>query len=60
MLRKALGGGRGSHFLEKIVTKMYGSTLLALREGWWVSNFQGKNRYLNDSLDVLISLKTVR
>ena len=31
MLRNAVGGGRVSDFPEKTVTKMYGSTLLALR-----------------------------
>ena len=31
MLRNAVGGGRVSDFPEKSVTKMYGSTLLALR-----------------------------
>ena len=43
MLRNAVGGGRVSEFSEKSVTKMYhGSTLLALRAGGWVSNFQKK------------------
>ena len=32
-----------SAFTEKSVTKMYGSTLLALREGEWGSNFQEKS-----------------
>ena len=32
----------GVKFPEKTVTKMYGSTLLALRGGGWVSNFQKK------------------
>ena len=40
MLRKAVGGERVSDFPEKSVTKMYGSTLLALREGGWVSDFK--------------------
>ena len=35
-----------SDFPQNNVTKVYLSTLLALREGRWVSNFQGK-RYLN-------------
>ena len=39
MLRNAVGGGRVSDFLEKCIRKMYGSTLLALRGGGWVSNF---------------------
>ena len=43
VLRNALGGGRVSDFLGKSVTKMYGSTLLALRGGGWVSNFQEKS-----------------
>ena len=43
MLRNAVGGGRVSDFPEKCVTKIYGSTLLALRGGGWVSNFQKKN-----------------
>ena len=43
VLRNAVGGGRVSDFPEKSVTKMYGSTLLALRVGTrWVSNFQQK------------------
>ena len=33
MLRNTIGGGRVSDFPEKRVTKMYGSTLLALRGG---------------------------
>ena len=37
-----LGGGV-SAFTEKSVTKMYGSTLLALRGGGWGSNFQEKS-----------------
>ena len=45
MLRNAVGGGWGgvSAFTEKSVTKMYGSTLLALRGGGWGSNFQEKS-----------------
>ena len=35
-LRKAVGSGRVSDFHEKSVTKVYGSTLLPLREGGWV------------------------
>ena len=42
MLRNAVGGGGVSAFTEKSVTKMYGSTLLALRGGGWESNFQEK------------------
>ena len=38
MLRNAVGGGRVSDFPEKSVT-MYSSTLLALREDGWESNF---------------------
>ena len=34
MLHNAVGGGRVSDFPEKGVTKMYGSTLLALWRGW--------------------------
>ena len=37
-----LGVG-GVSFHEKSVTKMYGSTLLALRGGGWGSNFQEKS-----------------
>ena len=44
MIRNAVGGGGGvSAFTEKSVTKMYGSTLLALRGGGWGSNFQEKS-----------------
>ena len=39
VLRNAVGGGAIS---RKTVTKVYGSILLALREGGWVSIFQGK------------------
>ena len=42
VLRNAVGGERVSDFPEKSVTKMYGSTLLALRGGGFVSNFQKK------------------
>ena len=42
MLDNAVGGGRVSDFPEKRVTKMYGSTLFALRGGGWVLNFQKK------------------
>ena len=42
VLRNAVGGGGVSDFLEKSVTEMYGSPLLALRGGGWVSNFQEK------------------
>ena len=35
-------GWRVSDFPEKSVMKMYGSTLLVLRGGGWVSNFQKK------------------
>ena len=38
-----LGGGRVSDLPAKSVTKMYGSALLALRRGGWVSNFQKKS-----------------
>ena len=41
-----------SDFPEKSATKMYGSTLLGLGGGGWVSNFQEKSRrpmkHLND------------
>ena len=40
MLRNAVGVG--SAFTEKSVTKMYGSTLSALRVGGWGSNVQEK------------------
>ena len=33
MLRNAVGGGRVSDFPEKMVAKVYGSTLLVLRWG---------------------------
>ena len=37
MLSNVIGGGRVSDFPENGVTKMYSSTLLALRGGGWVS-----------------------
>ena len=40
VLRNAVGGGRVSDFPDKSITKMYGSTLLALQG--WVSTFQKK------------------
>ena len=44
MLSNAVrGGGGGSAFPEKSVTKVYGSTLLALRWGGWGSNLQEKS-----------------
>ena len=48
MLRNAVGGGGAggggvSAFPERSVTKVYGSTLLALRGGGWGSNFQEKS-----------------
>ena len=46
MLRNTVGDKRVSDFPEKSVTKMYGSTLLALQGGGWVSNFWGKKRYV--------------
>ena len=42
MLHNAVLDGRVSDFFEKSVGKMYGSTLLALRGGRWVSNIQIK------------------
>ena len=42
VLRNAVVGGRWSDFRETSITKMYGSTLLALRGGGWVSNIQTK------------------
>ena len=38
-----VGGGRVSYFLEKSVTKMYDSPLLALRGGEYVLHFQKKS-----------------
>ena len=46
MLRNAVGGRWGSAFLEKSVTEVYGSTLLALRGGWVGVKFPGKKRYV--------------
>ena len=43
VLRNAVGGGWVSAFLEKSVTEVYGSTLLALRGGGWGSNSQVKS-----------------
>ena len=43
VLRNAVGGGWVSAFLEKIVTEVYGSTLLALQGGGWRSNSQEKH-----------------
>ena len=42
VLHNAVEGGRVSDFPGKSVTTMYGSTVLALRGGGWVSNFQKK------------------
>ena len=42
VLRNAVGG-RGIRFPKKSVTKVYNSTLLALRGGGCVSNFQEKS-----------------
>ena len=36
-------GREVTDFPENSITEVYGSTLLALRGGGWVSNFQGKN-----------------
>ena len=48
VVRNAVGGGGGaSAFTEKSVTKMYGSTLLALRWGGWGSHFQEKTSVRN-------------
>ena len=41
------GGGWVSAFLEKSVTKMYGSMLFALRGGGWGSNSLGKKALRN-------------
>ena len=43
MLHNAVGNGWVSELPEKAFTKMYGSTLLALRGVGWVSNFQKKS-----------------
>ena len=48
-LCNAVGGGRVSDYPEKCVTKMYGSTLLELRGGGWVSNFQKKTLGLRNT-----------
>ena len=50
VLRDA-GGGGVSTFPGKSVTKVYSSTLLALRVGGWGSKFQKKNvtHHLNGS-----------
>ena len=42
MLRNAVGVDGCQISRKKSITKMYGSTLLALRGGGWVSNFQKK------------------
>ena len=42
-LRNAVGSGRVSNFPENSVTNVYGSMLLALRGGGWVSIFQKKS-----------------
>ena len=42
--RNAVGGVSDS--LEKSVMKVYYLTLLSLQAGRWVSNFQGKKRYV--------------
>ena len=46
MLRNTVRVGGCQISLKKSVTKMYGSTLLALRGSGWVSNFQKKKRYV--------------
>ena len=46
VLRNPVGGGSMSDFPKKSVTKMHGSTLLTLRGGGWVSNFQKKKHYV--------------
>ena len=43
VLRNAVGSGRVSDFPEKTVTKMYVSTLLALRRGWVGVEFPEKS-----------------
>ena len=43
MLPNAGGGGGGSHFPGKSVTKVQGSMSLALRGCGWGSNFQEKS-----------------
>ena len=42
VLCNAVGSGRVSDFPGNSITKMYGSTLLALRGGGWVSDVQKK------------------
>ena len=42
VLRNAVEGGRVSDIPKKSVTKRSASTLLVLRGGGWVSNFQKK------------------
>ena len=46
MLRNADGGGGVSSFPKNSVTKVQYSTLLALRGGWWGSNFLEKKCYV--------------
>ena len=46
MLRNAVGGGWVSNIPDKSVTKVYSSTLLALRGGGWMSNIQEKKHYV--------------
>ena len=43
VLRNAVGVGWVSAFLERSVTEVYGSKLLALRGGGWGSNSQEKS-----------------
>ena len=43
VLRNAVGGGWVSYFPEESVTKMYSSTLLALRGGWAGVEFPEKS-----------------
>ena len=45
MIHNAVGGGRVSYFLEKSVTKMYGSTLFALRAGLEIRGSNGSKCY---------------
>ena len=47
MLRHAVGGGGGVRFPGKSVTNMYNPTLLALRGGGLVPNFQSVVSHLN-------------
>ena len=48
VLRNTVGGGRVSAFLKKSITKMYGSSLLALRltREWVGVDFPEKKRYV--------------